>query len=148
MPVEKIVSAAPANQPFFFQLYVNKDRNASEDLLRRVWELGIRTLIVTIDSPAVGKREADERVESEVAISMPITGTTASNDAAGGGLTRTTGSFIDSSFSWADLEWLKAHWPGKMMLKGVQSIEDAQMAVKWGIDGLTLRYVCCEISAA
>ncbi|KAJ5489804.1 Aldolase-type TIM barrel [Penicillium expansum] len=123
---------------FFFQLYVNKDHAQSESLLRQVWELGIRTLFVTVDAPVPGKREADERIRSEEVISMPMTGTKSHEDGTGSGLTRTTGSFIDSTFCWRDLVWLKQHWPGKMVLKGIQSVEDAQMAVQVGMDGIVL----------
>ncbi|KGO37039.1 Aldolase-type TIM barrel [Penicillium expansum] len=137
--VDEIVSGIPSpTTTFFFQLYVNKDHAQSESLLRQVWELGIRTLFVTVDAPVPGKREADERIRSEEVISMPMTGTKSHEDGTGSGLTRTTGSFIDSTFCWRDLVWLKQHWPGKMVLKGIQSVEDAQMAVQAGMDGIVL----------
>lgn len=129
----------PRGYPFFFQLYVNKDRKATEALLHQIKGLRIHALFVTIDAPVPGKREADERVRADEAISMPMTGTRSSNDKNGGGLTRTTGSFIDDSFSWEDLAWLKAHWGGKLVLKGVQSVEDALMATHAGVDGIVLR---------
>lgn len=138
-PVEEVISSVPSHHPYFFQLYVNKHRPSSEAILRRVWELGIRALFVTIDTPVPGKREADERVRTEEAISMPMTGTKASHDAKGGRLTRTTGSFLDDTLSWDDLVWLRTHWPGKLVLKGVQSVEDALMAVDSKVDGIVLR---------
>ncbi|CAG8067402.1 unnamed protein product [Penicillium salamii] len=138
-PGEEIIASVPSDYPFFFQLYVNKDRASSEAILRRIWKLGIRTLFVTIDSPVPGKREADERVRAEQSISMPMTGTKASHDAKGGGITRTTGSFIDDTLSWEDLAWLRMHWQGRLVLKGVQSVEDALMAVESKIDGIVLR---------
>ncbi|TAQ91013.1 hypothetical protein B7494_g604 [Chlorociboria aeruginascens] len=91
--IEEIVDAEPYH-PFFFQIYVNKDRSSSEQLLKRVWDLGIRVLFLTIDAPVPGKREADERVKIE-------------------------GS-------------------GKIVLKGVQSVEDVKIAVEEGIDGVVL----------
>lgn len=111
----------------------------TEALLKRVWAMGIRTIMLTIDAPVPGKREADERVRTEQAISMPMTGTVARNDKLGSGLTRTTGGFIDSSLNWEDLKRLKNVWKGKLMLKGVQCVEDAQQAVQEGIDGIVLR---------
>ncbi|KUM63233.1 hypothetical protein ACN42_g3862 [Penicillium freii] len=137
-PGEEIIASVPSHHPFFFQLYVNKDHASSEAILRRVWDLGVRTLFVTIDTPVPGKREADERVRAEQSISMPMTGTKASHDAKGGGITRTTGSFLDETLSWEDLAWLRMHWKGKLVLKGVQSVEDALMAVEAGIDGIVL----------
>ncbi|KAF5857626.1 hypothetical protein ETB97_005523 [Aspergillus alliaceus] len=103
--VEDVISDVPFPATvFFFQLYVAKDREVSESLLRRVWELGTRS------------RE----------------------DGAGSGLTRTTGSFIDSSFCWEDLMWLKEQWPGRLVIKGIQSVEDARMAVEAGVSGIVL----------
>lgn len=142
IPIEDITSdILSPSTTFFFQLYVAKDRTASESLLRRVWGLGIRTLFVTVDAPVAGKREADEKVKAEEMISMPMTGTRSKNDGAGSGLTRTTGSFIDSSFCWEDLAWLKEQWPGRLVIKGIQSVEDAQMAVEVGVSGIVLRLV-------
>ncbi|EPS34798.1 hypothetical protein POX_a00234 [Penicillium oxalicum] len=135
---EEIIASAPAEYPFFFQLYVNKSRPSSEAILRRVWDLGIRTLFVTIDTPTPGKREADERVRSEESISMPMTGTSASQDMKGSGITRTTGSFLDDTLSWSDLAWLRSQWRGKLVLKGIQSVEDALMAVEAQVDGIVL----------
>ncbi|ODM23030.1 hypothetical protein SI65_00619 [Aspergillus cristatus] len=134
---EEIIASAPTYE-YFFQLYVNKDRSASEDILRRTWSLGIRTLFVTIDTPVPGKREADERVNAEGVISMPMTGTKSGQDAKGGGITRTTGSFLDDTLSWNDLVWLRTHWRGKLVLKGVQSVEDALMATEAKLDGIVL----------
>ncbi|GFN18151.1 cytochrome B2 [Aspergillus tubingensis] len=139
IPIEDITSdILSPSTTCFFQLYVAKDRTASESLLRRVWKLGIHTLFVTIDAPVAGKREADEKVKAEEIISMPMTGTRSKNDGAGSGLTRTTGSFIDSSFCWEDLAWLKQQWPGRLVIKGIQSVEDAQMAVEVGVSGIVL----------
>ncbi|OQE37111.1 hypothetical protein PENCOP_c010G01833 [Penicillium coprophilum] len=136
-PLEDIVSAAP-KADFFFQLYVHKDRSETEVLLKRAWVAGIRAIMVTIDAPVPGKREADERVRTEQAISMPMTGTVARNDKSGSGLTRTTGGFIDSSLNWEDLPWLKRVWKGKVMLKGIQCVEDAQTAAQLGVQGIVL----------
>ncbi|KAJ5495020.1 hypothetical protein N7539_000136 [Penicillium diatomitis] len=138
-PAEEIIASVNRDHPFFFQLYVNKNRASSEDILGRVWDLGIRTLFVTIDTPTPGKREADERVRTEESIAMPMTGTNASQDARGSGITRTTGSFLDGALSWDDLTWLRKHWQGRLVLKGVQSVEDALLAMDAQVDGIVLR---------
>lgn len=104
-----------------------------------MWDLGIQTLFLTVDTPVPGKREGDERVRSDESIAMPMSGTKASNDQQGGGLTRTTATYIDSSLCWEDLPWLKRHWPGKLVLKGIQTVEDARMALEKGADGIVLR---------
>ena len=138
-PVEEIVSAA-SNHPFFFQLYVNKHRRSSEVLLQRVWDVGVRTLFLTVDAPVPGKREADERVRADEALSTPMVGTKAANDETGGGLSRTMGTYIDSALNWGDLVWLRTCWNGKVVVKGIQTVEDARRAVEEGVDGIVLRY--------
>jgi L-lactate dehydrogenase (cytochrome) len=137
--VEDIVASVPANTNFTFQLYVHKERVLTETLLERVWAAGIRTIMLTIDSPSAGKREADERVKTEQAISMPMTGTVSRNDKIGGGLTRTTGGFIDNSLDWSDLAWFKRIWKGRLMIKGIQCVEDAELAAQYGVHGIILR---------
>lgn len=140
-PVEAIVSAAPPNHPFFFQLYVNKNRAASESLLRQVYALGIRTVFLTVDAPTAGKREADERVRADETVLAPMSGTKAVNDRAGGGIARIMGTFIDDRLNWDDLAWLRRVWKGKLVLKGVMGAEDAVRAVEEGLDGIVLRLV-------
>ncbi|GAB7344913.1 hypothetical protein MBLNU457_3349t1 [Dothideomycetes sp. NU457] len=137
-PAEDIVAAAPKDHPFFFQLYVNKERQKTEALLHRVWDLGIRTIFVTVDAPVPGKREADERVKADEGLSSAIAGTSASNDAKGGGLGRTIGTYIDDSLSWDDLPWLRKHFKGKIVIKGIQSAMDAKACADAGLDGVLL----------
>ncbi|KAJ9623666.1 hypothetical protein H2203_005928 [Taxawa tesnikishii (nom. ined.)] len=73
-PVEEIVPVAPKDHPFFFQLYVNRDRPKTEALLQHVRSLGISTVFVTVDAPVPGKREADERVRADESLSTPMSG--------------------------------------------------------------------------
>ncbi|KAI4162580.1 MAG: hypothetical protein LQ342_003811 [Letrouitia transgressa] len=134
---EEIVEAAP-NHPFFFQLYVNKNRKSSEALLKRVWDLGIRTIFLTVDAPVAGKREADERVKADATLSSPMSGEKAVNDKHGGGLGRIMGSFIDPSLNWEDLKWLRGQWKGRVVLKGVMGAKDTKRAAKEGLDGVML----------
>ncbi|RAO68205.1 uncharacterized protein BHQ10_004217 [Talaromyces amestolkiae] len=136
--LEDIVNTAPPGTPFFFQLYVNKSRTATEALLKRVWDAGIRVLFLTVDAPVPGKREADEKVKTSAMIKTPMTGTQSANDNRGSGLTRIMGTYIDDQLDWNDLQWLRKIWKGQVILKGVQSVEDAIMAVKAGVDGITL----------
>ncbi|KAL8711585.1 MAG: hypothetical protein Q9220_003995 [cf. Caloplaca sp. 1 TL-2023] len=133
-------SQSPSPHPFFFQLYVSKNRADSERLLRTVWDLGIRTIFLTVDSPIAGKREADERVrmEEDQAAPMMTGGGKPVNDKRGGGLGRITGSFIDEDLSWEDLPWLRRHWRGKIVIKGVMCAADAVRAAEEGVDGVVL----------
>ncbi|KAB5575954.1 FMN-dependent dehydrogenase [Coniochaeta sp. 2T2.1] len=145
-PLDEIMSCIPAGSnnkkktiPVFFQLYVDKTRSKSEALLRRAGELGISGLILTVDAPVPGKREADERVRVTAAdngVASPMTGASAANDSKGGALGRVMGKYIDPSVSWRDIPWLRRHLPPNtpIILKGIQTAADARMAVAAGVD--------------
>lgn len=139
-PVDEIVAAVPraAHHPFFFQLYVHKDRARSEALLRHVRALGIDTVFVTIDAPTPGKREADERVKADEGLASPMSGARATNDRRGGGIGRLMGSYIADDLTWEDFAWLRRVWDGKVVVKGVQSWQDARRCADEGVDGIVL----------
>ena len=139
-PVGEIVPSVPkeVHHPFFFQLYVNKDRAQSEKLLRHVRSLGIDTVFVTIDGPVQGKREADERVKADESLSTPMSKQKMKNDRRGGGIGRIMGNYIDPNFTWSALGWLRKHWNGKVVVKGVQSWQDAKRCADEGMDGVLL----------
>jgi L-lactate dehydrogenase (cytochrome) len=124
--------------PLFFQLYVDKQREKSEKLLKRVSEMGVKAIFVTVDAPVAGKREADERVKVDESISAPMSGTKAKNDAKGGSLGRIMAGYIDASLSWEDIPWLRKHTNLPIVLKGVQHAEDAKKAMEHGIEGILL----------
>lgn len=119
---------------------MNKNRAASEALLQQVYSLGIRTIFLTVDAAVAGKREADERVRVDETIHAPMGKMTAANDRTGGGIARTMGTYIDDRLNWDDLVWLRKHWKGKVVLKGIMGAEDAKRAAQEGVDGITLRY--------
>jgi L-lactate dehydrogenase (cytochrome) len=124
--------------PIFFQLYVDKQREKSEKLLKEVEKSGVKAIFVTVDAPVPGKREADERVKADESISSPMTGVNAKNDAKGGALGRIMGSYINSSLSWDDLPWLRKSTSLPIVLKGVQTAMDAKRAADLGIEGIVL----------
>jgi L-lactate dehydrogenase (cytochrome) len=138
--MSEITSSAP-QIPQFFQLYVNKDRAASEVLLREAEQSGIKGVFVTIDGPVQGKREFDERVKVEAPSKLAtaaISGVSASNDARGGGLGRTMGTYIDPTFNWSDIAWLRRVTKLPIVLKGIQTAEDAILACQYGVDGILI----------
>jgi L-lactate dehydrogenase (cytochrome) len=141
-PIAEIVGSVPQGrekeQTFWFQLYVNKDRPRSEALIRHVASLGITTVFVTIDGPVQGKREADERVKAGEGLSTPMSGQKAKNDSRGGGIGRIMGNYIDPTFTWTDFDWLRQHWRGKIVVKGVQSWQDAKGCAEIGVDGILI----------
>lgn len=137
-PVEDILSSAPDN-PFFFQLYVDKQRHKSEALLRKLEGLEqVKALMITCDLAVVSKREADERIRTQEVTSVYMTGAKSGIDKKGAGVARSTGSFIDSTFSWDDLAWVRKHTKLPIMLKGIQSVEDAKTALAMGCAGIVV----------
>lgn len=131
--------SVPHETPIFLQFYVNKDRSLSEALLQQAKEFGATALFLTVDAASTGKREADERIQISEKLASPASGVTAANDAKGGGLGRSLGSFIDNSVTWNDIRWIRRHAPGlKLVLKGIQTSEDAVMAMEAGVDGILL----------
>lgn len=137
-PVEDLKAAAPHGN-FFFQLYVNRDREKSADLLHRCSaNPNIKAIFVTVDSASPGKREADEKVKADESLSVPMSPSTARNDRKGGGLGRVMASFIDPGLTWEDLVWVRKHTHLPVCLKGVMSADDAILAMKAGLDGVLL----------
>ena len=136
-PLEEIINGegVTPDQPFFFQLYVNRDRKKSQELLAQVQALGVKVLLVTIDGSVPGKREADERVKAEDGLTIP-SGAVAKNDTKGGGYGRIMGNFVDASLNWNDVAWLRKCWKGPIVLKGVMTAMDAKLAAKYGLDGI------------
>lgn len=141
--------------PFIFQLYVHKDRALTEKLLRRVVELGVDAVFLTVDAPLPGKREADERLLIEQTIMQqqqggdeksfrfhaPMTGIQARNDAKGGALGRVMGTFIDADLCWKDIQWVRSLLQSSgtpLYVKGIQTAMDARLAMEAGADGIVV----------
>ncbi|ATY64873.1 FMN-dependent dehydrogenase [Cordyceps militaris] len=123
--------------PVFVQFFVNKDRAVTRRLLQEAKRLGVSALFLTVDAAHAGKREADERIRIVGdGFSSPSTGVAATRDA---GLGRALGSVIDNSITWDDVRWIREHASGmKLVLKGVQTPEDAVLAVEAGLDGIVV----------
>ncbi|ETI28404.1 hypothetical protein G647_00853 [Cladophialophora carrionii CBS 160.54] len=137
-PLLEILDAAPKGHPFFFQLYINKDRSKTEELLGLVNSRPqIKALFVTVDLPVVSKREADERIKVDTLYSSGL-GRPTTTDNKGAGLARSVGSFIDPAFSWDDLAWLRRHTKLPIVLKGIQSAADARLAMHMGCQGIVI----------
>nr|ATQ39431.1 cytochrome b2-like protein [Beauveria felina] len=143
-PLENILDATPERA--FFQLYVSNDRQQSEDIVRKVTASGkIKAIFVTVDSPVVSKREADERIKGNLSSvnpykgSSPAAATTAFRKGPPrGGFARQSGQQVDPSISWSDLAWLRSITNLPLVLKGVQRHEDAAKAMELGFKGIVL----------
>lgn len=124
--------------PLFYQLYVNKDRKATEKLVREVNQLKPAALMITADLPVVGKREADERIQLDAGYQAGkhLAVQSVQGDKKGSGLARSTGSFIDPALNWSDIAWLKTLTNAPILVKGIQSAADARKALEYGCAGI------------
>jgi L-lactate dehydrogenase (cytochrome) len=139
--IEEMLASAPQH-PFFFQLYVDKQHHKTEKLLHRLEGLKqIKALFITVDLAVVSKREADERIKSaevQPSFYMRENNVDVKVDKKGGGLARTTGSFIDWALNWEDLKWVRKHSSLPIVVKGIQSAADAKLAMQLGCQGIVV----------
>ncbi|RDJ27054.1 alpha-hydroxy-acid oxidizing protein [Bosea caraganae] len=149
-------------KPFWFQLYVMKDRDFIARLIQRAKAAGVTALVLTLDLQILGQRHKDIRN----GLSAPPKPTLANilnlmtkprwclgmldtprrsfgnivGHAKGVGdlssLSSWTGEQFDPQLNWDDVKWIKDLWGGKLILKGILDPEDAEMAVKSGADAL------------
>ncbi len=140
--VEEVVAAASG--PVWFQLYVYKDRKATEGLVRRAEEAGCRALVLTVDAPLLGRRERDVRNRFGlppglgVANLLPNGYGDLPKGIDGSGLAAYVSSLIDSSLSWRDLAWLRSITALPLLIKGVVRPDDALRAAEAGAAGLVV----------
>ncbi|PWY85998.1 hypothetical protein BO70DRAFT_333933 [Aspergillus heteromorphus CBS 117.55] len=131
MTIEAVQAArATPNQPLFQQLYVNKDIEKSEELVRRAERAGASGIWVTVDSPVVGKREMDERLNLEVQ--------TKDSSEKGQGVAKIMASSISPFIDWDILTWLRGITSLPVVVKGIQCVEDAVLAYQHGVQGIVL----------
>lgn len=82
----------------------------------------------------MGKRERDMRAKGEVV----STGGGAGGGTAGGGVAQAISGYIDPDLRWEDIDWFKKHCKLPLFLKGIQSVDDAALAVQYGVKGIIL----------
>ncbi len=138
LAVEEVLASASTN-PWFFQLYVDKQRQKSEALLKKLaGQPQIKALFVTADLPVISKREADERLQGNVTLSSYVGGKKPPVNKKGGGLARMGSRFVDSSLNWDDIAWLKRHTSLPIVVKGIQSVADARKVLELGCAGIVV----------
>ena len=120
-----------------FQLYVNKDRNKSEEVIANANSLGMKAIFVTVDAAGRGKRESDERLRVDEIIDNPLTGEKGTGK-RGGGLTKIVGSYIDQALTWNDITWIRNLTDLPIVLKGIQTAADAKRALAHKVDGILI----------
>ena len=125
----------------WFQLYVKKQQSETRSIIHRAKELGFKALLVTVDTPVVGKREEDDRHKANVALAagettVPIiASTTVHTDE----IMVFRGPY-SSTFTWEDLAWIREEWgnAGPICLKGITTAEDAKLACDFGVESILL----------
>jgi L-lactate dehydrogenase (cytochrome) len=150
--------AASVAKPFWFQLYVMKDRGYIRSLIERAAAAKCSALVLTVDLQVIGQRHRDIRngmtVPPEIRVGNLIDIATKPAWALGvlRGKRKTFGNIaghypgmesvtvlskwiaeqFDPTLSWKDVEWIKSLWPGKLILKGILDVEDARIAAQTG----------------
>lgn len=155
--IEEVAATAPSARKWF-QLYVWKDRRVGEDLMTRAQEAGFEALILTVDVPVGGNRLRELRngfslppaltartiLETathpawwlNLLTTSPLT--FASLTSSDGTLGEIADKLFDPSMTIADLEWLRSFWQGPLIIKGIQTVDDARRVVDAGADAVVL----------
>lgn len=156
--------ARRAGGHLWLQLYVLKDRAIARELIARAAAAGYEALVFTTDANVFGSREWDRRsyrtpgkpslrtladiarhprwLARHVACGLPrfrnLEGFLAPGASSALGGSTVIPRLVDASISWADLDWMRELWRGKLLIKGVLDVRDAERAVSLGCDGLVL----------
>lgn len=155
--IEDVARVTP-DVPRYFQLYVWRDRAASTELVERARAAGYSTLILTVDTAVAGVRLRDARNGltipprltpktfldmamhpawwSNLLTTAPLEFASLSNWE--GTVADMINHMFDPSVSYADVEWLRSIWPGKLVIKGIQTLDDAKQSFEVGADGIIL----------
>jgi L-lactate dehydrogenase (cytochrome) len=156
------VAQATGGHPFWFQLYVMKDRDFIERLIDRAKAANCSALVLTLDLQIIGQRHKDLKnglsappkltianminIASKPRWALNMLGTPRREfrnivghvkgvtDMAN--LSAWTAEQFDPRLNWGDVEWIKKRWGGKLIIKGIQEVEDAKLAVASGADAL------------
>jgi L-lactate dehydrogenase (cytochrome) len=156
------VSKGTDGHPFWFQLYVMRDRDFIERLIERARAANCSALVITLDLQILGQRHKDLKnglsappkltlanminiaTKPRWALGMLGTSRREFGNIVGhvkgvenmGSLSAWTAQQFDPRLNWGDVEWIKKRWGGKIILKGIQDAEDARLAVESGADAM------------
>jgi isopentenyl diphosphate isomerase/L-lactate dehydrogenase-like FMN-dependent dehydrogenase len=133
-PAELSEAAPGARQ--WFQLYWSRDRGFTQSLVEAAAAAGFEAILLTVDLPAAGRRERDIRAAFEIPSDLPLPNLAA--HLGGGDFHATLGEVVDPSVAWRDLEWLRSVSPLPLLVKGILTEEDAQLACEHGVDGVVV----------
>jgi L-lactate dehydrogenase (cytochrome) len=156
--------AGAVRKPFWFQLYVMKDRGFVRSLIERAATADCSALVVTVDLQVLGQRHIDIKNGLSVPPALKfanlinmatkprwVAGVLAGRRWTFGNLdghvkgmkdVRSLAQWVSSQFdptlNWSDIEWIRSIWPGKLVLKGILDLEDARLAARTGADALVV----------
>ncbi|HYL20024.1 MAG TPA: alpha-hydroxy acid oxidase [Burkholderiales bacterium] len=158
--IEQVARAT--SRPFWFQVYLLRDRGINVRLIERARAVGCRVLVLTVDTKAQGPRERDIRNGftvpprvtarnaldfarrfgwlTDVALGPRITFGNLAGSLVGSddiiSVARFAAEQYDPSINWSDLEWCKSNWHGPVAVKGVLTTQDARLAIEHGADAV------------
>jgi (S)-mandelate dehydrogenase len=163
-PIERVREATAG--PLWLQLYVQNDLRIAERLMRNAEELGFSTLLLTVDTPVAGKRDHYMRngfkfaeplrisprliwdvlthprwVMSTAVYGVPqMVNLAVASEAAANfdKQVRTVSQEMNRSLTWDHLGWIRRHWRGPVIVKGIASMADARLAHQYGADGIVI----------
>ncbi len=156
--------AAHTQRPFWFQLYMMRDREAMAAMIERTRKAGCTALVLTLDLQVIGQRHKDLKngltapprptianiinlmTKPRWCLGMAGTRRRTFGNLVGhvkgvsdmNSLSAWTNEQFDPRLSWADVAWVKEKWGGKLILKGIQDVEDARLAVQSGADAIVV----------
>jgi L-lactate dehydrogenase (cytochrome) len=156
------VAAATHNHPFWFQLYVMRDRAFIERLMERAAQAGSPVLVLTLDLQIIGQRHKDLKngLSAPPRLTLRNVANMMTRPRRCAGMLRTprrsfgnvmghakgvdtmhslaawTAEQFDPTLSWDDVAWIRRKWGGKLILKGIQEVEDAKLAMDSGADAI------------
>ena len=156
--------AAHTQAPFWFQLYMMRDRDAMAAMIERTRKAGCNALVLTLDLQVIGQRHKDLKngltapprptlaniinlmTKPRWCLGMAGTRRHTFGNLVGHvkgvsdmrSLAAWTNEQFDPRLSWADVVWVKERWGGKLILKGIQDVEDARLAVQSGADAIVV----------
>ncbi|WP_144639276.1 alpha-hydroxy acid oxidase [Bordetella genomosp. 13] len=155
--IEDVARQGQAGAARWFQLYLLADRDATAAMVRRAREAGYQALVLTVDTPCAGKREASIRHGSRLPLRLDAQKLLdfARHPAwslqmlrhgqphlANFPYSRTEPFVMEAhlkrQIGWDDVRWLRQAWDRPLVLKGVQSVQDAQLAAQHGVDGIVV----------
>jgi L-lactate dehydrogenase (cytochrome) len=161
--IEEVAAVSDGRK--WFQVYVWRDRGLVKEMLQRAAESGYEAIMITVDTAVLGRRERDVRrgftlppkigldtllsgalhpawtwsfVRAEPIAFANVVGRSVGDGSDPVQLSDYINSQFDPALSWRDVEWFQQQWSGPIILKGVQSVEDAELAARAGVQAIAL----------